>query len=98
MDKVALLKKVKKLFMARICMWIIALAATIYWIYWNFHLYSMEIFDVHEFAAIFRPKFYTALTISIIAICISFLLRKFSDDIKKKIKFTVEEDTAESKK
>lgn len=85
-------KKIRKLFIARICMWIIALSATIYWIYWNFKLYSLEIFDVHAFAKIFRPKFYTALTISVIAIIISFILRKFSDDIKKKIKYHVVED------
>lgn len=87
-------KKIKRLFIARIVMWIVALGATVYWIYWNYKLYSLKIFDVHAFATIFRPKFYTALVISIVAICISFYLRHISDGIKKKLKYTVEEENA----
>ena len=85
-------QKIKKLFIARICLWIVAASANIYWIYWNFKLYSLEIFDVHAFAKIFRPKFYTALAIAFIAICVSFYLRSISDRIKRKIKYTVIEE------
>ncbi len=76
-------KKVVVLFVCRAILWCVALAATIYWIYWNFKLYSMGVFDVHEFASIFRFKFYKALIVSIAAICLSFILRRFSDGIKR---------------
>lgn len=80
-------RRVFTLFCFRILMWITALCANIYWIYWHFHLYAMEIFDVHEYAALFRFRFYNALIVAFIAIIISFILRAISDSIKKTLEF-----------
>lgn len=76
-------KKVRRIFIARICLWVIALSATIYWIYWSFHIYTFGVMDEHEYAAIFRPIFARGLGISIAAICVSFILRSISDKIKE---------------
>jgi len=77
-------KKVKILFGCRVVLWIIALAATIYWIYWSCKLYDLGYLDEHVYAVAFRPIFARGLAISVGAICLSFLLRSISDKIKKK--------------
>lgn len=74
--------KIKYLFCARVCLWIIALSATIYWIYWSFHIYTLGVIDEHEYALIFRPIFAKALLISLVAVGVSFILRIKSDKIK----------------
>lgn len=79
-------KKIKKIFIARVCLWIVALAATVYWAYWSFHLYAIGVHDVHEYAEIFRPKFAVSLLISVAAIGVSFILRSISDKLKGKTK------------
>lgn len=76
----------KKLFYCRICLWVVALVATIYWIYWSFHLYTLGYYDEHAYAAMLRPIFSKALLISLIAVGISFILRRISDNIKDKEK------------
>ena len=75
-------KTIKQLFCVRVCLWIIALSATIYWIYWSFHIYTIGVMDEHEYAAMFRPIFAKALLVSLCAIGISFILRIRSDKIK----------------
>ena len=77
---------VKRLFYCRICLWAIAVAATVYWIYWSFHLYTLGYMDEHEYAVVFRPIFSKGLFISLGAVCVSFVLRRISDYVKDKAK------------
>lgn len=83
-------KKVKIIFGIRAVFWVIALGATIHWIYWSFKLYDLGILDVYEYAKYFRPIFGKDLLISVGAICISLLLRRISDKIKETIKHSEE--------
>lgn len=76
-------KLVRILFGMRIVLWVIALIATVYWIYWSFHIYETGIHLVEEYAAIFRPIFGKALLVTAISISVSLVLRKISDKIKK---------------
>lgn len=82
-------KFIKNAFIIRVVMWIIALAATIYWIYWSFHIYEIGVMDEHEYALIFRPIFAKSLIVSLIAIGVSFRLRIMSDRIKDKKKTAI---------
>lgn len=75
-------KKIKIMFVCRVVLWIVALSATVYWIYWSFHLYTLGYMDEHEYAVAFRPIFGKALLVSILAIGISFVLRIISDKSK----------------
>lgn len=77
-------KQVKLIFAVRILLWITAFAATLVWVIYNFKLSAEEIFDPAEFAAGFRPLFYTCLVISIIAVCVAFALHMVSKKIKEK--------------
>lgn len=79
-------KKIKYLFCCRVILWIIALVATIYWIYWSFHIYTIGVIDEHEYALMFRPIFAQALTISLVAIGVSFILSHISDKLKALIR------------
>lgn len=74
------------MFIIRICLWIIALSATVYWIYWSFKLYTMGFLDEHEYAVAFRPIFAKGLFTSLIAVGISFIFRRISDNIKDNMK------------
>lgn len=86
MEEVALKEKnVKKLFIARACLWACALAATVYWMVWSFKIYLEITADFHEYATILRPKLYAGIIIAVICILISFRLRKASDILKKEI-------------
>lgn len=75
---------VKILFCFRILLWVIALAATIYWIRFSFQIYEMGIYDPHEYATMFRPVFSRCLLITVVSIGISFLLRAVSDRLKNR--------------
>lgn len=79
---------IKRLFYIRICLWFVALVSTIYWMYYSFHLYSIGIVDEHEYASALRPVFAKALLISLIAVGVSFILRRISDNIKDSLKHT----------
>lgn len=79
-------KKIKQLFICRVCMWVLAAAACIYWIVLSFWLYEQGIHEVHEYATYLRPRLYTALIVSFVCICISFALRRKSDGYKKQLK------------
>lgn len=83
-------EKIKKLFYCRIVLWVIALAETIYWMYWSFHLYTLGYEDEHAYATVFRPLFYKALIITLIVLGISFILRFKSDKLKDEDKYRVE--------
>lgn len=75
-------KKIKIMFVCRVVLWIVSLVATVYWIYWSFHLYTLGYMDEHEYAVAFRPIFGKSLLASILAIGISFVLRIISDKSK----------------
>ena len=77
-------KIIRTIYIFRIILWITAAAATYYWIYWSFKLYSLGYFDVHEYSSYLRPIFAKGLLISFVCICMSFILRGISDHIKKK--------------
>ena len=80
-------KVIRILFIIRIILWIIATAATYYWIFWSFKLYNMGIFDVHEYSQHLRPILGRGLLIAIVSICLSLILRSISDRLKKKVKY-----------
>lgn len=75
-------KKIKQILLVRMALWIITAGATVYWMYWSSHIYRMGIYDVHDYAAIFRPIFGKCLLIASVSIVISFVLRRISDKIK----------------
>ena len=75
---------VRILFIIRIILWVIAAAATCYWIVWSFKLYGMGIYDVHEYSFYLRPILGKGLLIAAVSICLSFILRSISDKLKKK--------------
>lgn len=74
---------IKKIFIARIIMWIGAAVSTAIWIVYSFVLFREDLYvDEHVYATALRPVFYTCLIISIVLIITSFILRAMSD--KKK--------------
>ena len=75
-------KSVLALFITRVCLWIVALASTIYWIYYSIKLHREGIFVPEEYSPRLRPVLYTCLIISVAAVCISFVLRAISVKIK----------------
>lgn len=75
--------RVKKLFICRAVLWTVALAATVYWIWWSFEIYNRGIFDPYEYAPMLRPVLTVCLLISLVALAISLCLRRKSDMIKK---------------
>ena len=76
--------KLKCIFAARVCLWTIALAATIRWIYYSVKLHMDGIYDVHTYAELLRPVLYICLAVSVISICISFALYALGKRIKSK--------------
>lgn len=76
-------KKVLAIFVVRVCLWIVALVSTIYWIWYSVKLHNDGIFAPEEYSPLLRPVLYTCLVISIAAVCISFALRAWSMKIKK---------------
>lgn len=82
-------KKVRILFICRIIMWLICAGGCFYWIVWSFKIYQMEEyqpFDVHTYATAFRPYFNLGITISLVSITISLILRLISDRFKRELK------------
>lgn len=82
-------ESIKKLFIARACLWAVSLAATVYWIAWSFKIYNDHggITDEHTFAAAFRPRFWPAFVLSLCLLFISTRLRKMSDKKKEELKY-----------
>lgn len=74
-------KNIKYLFIIRICLWVTAIAATIYWIWYSIKLHMEEIFEPEEFARLFKPVFYRCLIIAVTAIGISFALYAISKKV-----------------
>ena len=64
----------KGLLAARICLWITALIATVYWIYYSIKLHHDGLYDPAEYSTALRPVLYTCLIISIAAVALSFVL------------------------
>ena len=83
--------RVVALFIARVCLWIVALASTIYWIWYSAKLHSDGIFAPEEYSPMLRPVLYTCLIIAIVAICVSFALRAWTVKIKKQDKKETQE-------
>lgn len=79
-------KRIRNLFIARACLWVVAFVATAYWIWYDFSLYHQGIVDVYEHAALLRPVFWGGVAVAVASICISFYLRSISDKIKKEKK------------
>ena len=75
---------VRVLLAVRVALWVIAAAASFYWIYWSFKLYDLGFYEVHEYSSRLRPILWKGLLISLVSICISFILRAISDKIKKR--------------
>ncbi len=83
-------KKVSTLFKIRICMWLCAAAANIYWMVVSFWLYAVGVYEPVEYAAYLRPRLYAGVIISVIFICISLALRSRSDMYKEQIRHSTE--------
>ncbi len=76
-------KRVRVLFIIRVCLWVGALAATIYWIVWSFRVYELGYYDPYEYAGVFRPIFWKGFLTACGCIAVSLILRTVSDKIKK---------------
>ncbi len=72
------------LFIARVCLWIVAFVSTVYWMRYSAKLHSMGIYAPEEYSPLMRPVLYTCLIIAFVAVCISFALHALSVRIKKK--------------
>ena len=81
-------KKIRHLFLARIGMWIICAVGCVYWITWSFLLYDQEPgeLDIHVYATNFRPHFNLGISISVISLTVSLILRLISDKHKRELK------------
>ena len=79
-------KKIRILFIFRCMLWVVCALGFAYWIYWSFKLYEIEEFELHTYATHFRPYFNKGITISIVSITISLVLRLISDSIKNNMK------------
>ncbi len=77
------------LLVLRIILWTVALASTVYWIYYSFDLYRQGYYIPEEYSPRLRPVLYTCVLISVAAIALSFLLHAIS----KKIKNTAEKES-----
>ena len=75
--------KIRALLVIRVCLWIVALASTIYWIWYSVKLHSEGIFAPEEYSPLMRPVLYTCLIIALASICISFVLHAFAKKLKK---------------
>ena len=80
------LKKIKIVMIIRVCLWLVAAAATIYWMHWSFEIYEMGIHEVHSYATLLRPRMYAGLRTSILSIILSLILRRISDELKKRLR------------
>ena len=80
-------KKIRIRFIIRCILWAVCAFGAIFWIYWSFKTYDfIDDTDYHEYATVFRPYFYTGMTISIVSITISLILRLISDITKRNMK------------
>lgn len=79
-------KKMRKLLIIRVVLWILAAGGCVYWIAYSFWLYSVGIHEVHDYATELRPRLYCALAFSLVCLGISFLVRRRYDDCKNRMK------------
>jgi hypothetical protein len=75
--------QIKILFGIRICLWIVALASTVYWISYSIKLHANGIYAPEEYSPLMRPVLYTCVGIAIAVICLSFVLHAISIKIKR---------------
>ena len=76
-------KTIKILFIIRIVLWVIAFAATAYWIYYSFHLYSIGIFLSEEYSPLLRPVLYKGLLIAVVSLVVAGLLHIRTAKLKR---------------
>ena len=76
-------KAIKKIFIIRICLWVVAAASTGYWIWYSFKLTWDGIFDPYEYSSLLRPVMYTGIVVAVVAILLAFLLRRITVEIKR---------------
>ena len=76
-------KQILVLFVIRVCLWIVALVSTIYWIWYSIKLHNEGIFAPEEYSPLMRPVLYTCLIIALAAVCISFILHAWTKKLKK---------------
>ena len=76
-------KQIKNLFIARICLWVVAAVSTLIWMWYSFKLHRDGIFDPYEYATLLRPVKYTGLIVAVAAILLAFLLRRITLEIKR---------------
>ena len=88
-------KKIKILFIIRICLWFIALAATIWWMYYSVKLHIDGIYDVHLYATQLRPVLYLGLLISFISLGLAFYLHMITVRIKRSMQNNTDHSLAE---
>ena len=79
-------KKVKILLIVRIILWITALGATAYWIWYSFKLTVDGIYDPYVYASMLRPVMYLCILIAVAAVLIAFALYRKSRELVKKMK------------
>ncbi len=87
--------QIKIIFALRICLWIVALFATVWWMYYSVKLHIDGIYDVHEYATALRPILYGCVAVAIAAVAISFGLHVLSVKIKNKDKTDRDQSLAE---
>ena len=81
-------RKIRIIFIVRCVMWLICAAGCAYWIYWSFKLYEVQDYaeDYHLYATAFRPYFNLGITVSLVSITVSLVLRLVSDSFKRAMK------------
>ncbi len=72
------------IFVIRVCLWILALVATVNWIIYSFKLNMDGIVDPEEYSPLLRPVLYRGVIIAVAAIGASFALYALAKHIKKK--------------
>lgn len=77
-------KTIKILFIIRIILWAVALGATVYWMYYSFHLYSLGIRLPEEYSPLLRPVLYKGLLIAVVSLFIAAMLHIHTAKLKKK--------------
>lgn len=90
MDQETVKKKIKQMFIIRVCLWVVAAVSTIIWMWYSQELYRQEIFDPHEYATRLRPVLYICLAIAIASVIVCFILHAKSSRLKRQLKFHVE--------
>ena len=76
--------QIRIIFVIRVCLWVVALVATINWIIYSVKLYLDGIVVPSEYSPLLRPVLYRGVIIAVLAIGASFALYALAKYIKKK--------------